>query len=224
MWDASSAIFPSVYLLYEGGVEVPVEFNAEYVRSNVAEAVRVADKQQPVGAYSMFYYHTSRLHKESAAHNVSSQGHGDLREEFLGAFQAGAAGTVVWGNDADRGAPQRSELWAAHLHAVAKDFFMEQCNCSATLCRRTGKCLFDRTSDQTICKPFKSDDQGAGIKSDDDALAPPPMLVGAPTAVTDKCGPAAVGCARVRRPARGGRRGSYHRSLHHCREPADGRG
>eukprot|EP01051_Picozoa_sp_SAG22_P005508 SAG22_NODE_329_length_12249_cov_27.341646_3_plen_1098_part_00 len=178
MWNASSAIFPSVYLLYEGGVEVPVEFNAEYVRSNVAEAVRVADEQQPVWAYSMFYYHTSRLHKESAQHNVSGQGHGDLRTEFLAAYQAGAVGSVVWGNDADRGAPQRSEVWAAQLHAVAKDFFSEQCNCSASVCRGMGKCLFDRSSDQQFCQPFKSDDQeSTGSAPRPSSAAPPPTVL-----------------------------------------------
>ena len=158
MFNASSAIFPSVYLLYEGGVEVPVEFNAAYIRSNVAAAVRVAQKSQPVWAYSMFYYHTSKLHKESSQHNVSGQGHGDLREEFLGAYQAGAAGTVIWGNDADRGADTRSEIWAEQLHMVAKDFFVEQCNCSSTMCQRKGKCVLDLHTDEYTCRPFESDD------------------------------------------------------------------
>jgi hypothetical protein len=161
MFNASSAVFPSVYLLYEGGIEVPVEFNAEYIRSNTAAAVRVAQLDQPVWAYSMFYYHTSRLHKESAQHNVSGQGHGDLREEFLGAYQAGASGTVVWGNDADRGADTRSEIWAGQLHTVAKDFFAEQCNCSFMMCQQKGKCIFDLNTDENTCQPFKSDDDSS---------------------------------------------------------------
>ena len=175
MFNASSAVFPSVYLLYEGGVEVPVEFNAEYIRSNIAAAVRVAQLGQPVWAYSMFYYHTSRLHKESAQHNVSGQGHGDLREEFLGPYQAGASGTVVWGNDADRGADTRSEVWARQLHMVAKDFFAEQCNCSFTMCQQKGKCIFDLNTDENTCQPFKSDDDpSAEGQLPADSAAPPP--------------------------------------------------
>lgn len=111
LWDASGALYPSIYLPYMSGVDQPLARNQEFVNGTIVEALRCAESNNlPVLPYTWFRYHPGEPHGNQL---ISDE---DIKLEFVYPSTFGLPGVIVWG---DEPSPQNA--------STVYNYFKEHC-------------------------------------------------------------------------------------------------
>ena len=122
LWCSVDALFPSVYQFYDSCNSSAVRSrNAEYVRSNVAEAVRIASEVKarcggqavapPVWAYTWHRYHDG----------VQFLSDADESMYWTESLAAGATGIILWGSEPTTAA-EFERYWADDFAPLANSW------------------------------------------------------------------------------------------------------
>lgn len=94
LWQESDAIYPSIYQFYRSTNAQEEQNNEVYVRTNVAESLRLAKLHgnKPVYAYTMLVYHDSNKVDGGKPLNDA-----DLNSEIFAPQKEGIQGVIIWG-------------------------------------------------------------------------------------------------------------------------------
>ena len=149
LWQASTALFPSVYLTSPKASKFDGQLTYSYVKSTVAEAVRlrlqaaalVGGRGPAVFALSWYVYNP--YPRPAAGTLWQTLTPADLGDVFAGAWSAGADAVLVWGSVGD--APptttaQLSNYTKVVLGPAATNLLATIASCSAAACTAGGQC------------------------------------------------------------------------------------
>ncbi|XP_061106663.1 hyaluronidase PH-20 [Conger conger] len=138
LWESSTALYPSVYLLSALG---GTRWAALYVRNRVQEAMRVAAlPKRPFTA--PVYVYTRPVFTDQ---NRSFLNKGDLLNTIGESAAVGAAGSVLWGASADYDGKTSCEALSNYLTSTLNPYIANVTAatklCSRSLCQGNGRCV-----------------------------------------------------------------------------------
>eukprot|EP00040_Diaphanoeca_grandis_P022370 m.120001 g.120001 ORF g.120001 m.120001 type:complete len:390 (-) comp28780_c0_seq1:257-1426(-) len=138
VWEASGALFPSIYLESPIGAEI-------MIGSAVSAAVKVAEKIKPAGGYRIPVYPFAWECYHSGKELLSPA---NLKAELLSPYSFGADGLVIWGSTSVAPQGGGGKNMSAYLNffrtetgPLVKSFEDEVLACGKTYCSNQGRCV-----------------------------------------------------------------------------------